>query len=115
MAKRKVVSIKEITGMEGEIITMQDIFVFRQTDIARRRACTSPRPVRPKFSERLALASCSPTLFDPPVSTNRPCCGSSVWRLRRAHFLTVVLLVEAPTWPGTRARRRPSASRAGCT
>jgi len=28
---RKVVSVSEITGMEGDMITMQDIFVFRQT------------------------------------------------------------------------------------
>jgi pilus assembly protein CpaF len=28
---RKVVSIQEITGMEGDIITMQEIFAFRQT------------------------------------------------------------------------------------
>ena len=26
--KRKVMSIQEITGMEGEIITMQEIFAF---------------------------------------------------------------------------------------
>jgi len=28
---RKLVSVSEITGMEGDMITMQDIFVFRQT------------------------------------------------------------------------------------
>ena len=28
---RKVINISEITKMEGDIITMQDIFVFRQT------------------------------------------------------------------------------------
>ena len=32
--KRKVMSIQEITGMEGEIITMQEIFGFRQTGVA---------------------------------------------------------------------------------
>ncbi len=35
--KRKMVSIQEITGMEGDIITMQEIFTFRQTGIRRRR------------------------------------------------------------------------------
>lgn len=30
---RKVVSFQEITGMEGNIITMQDIFTFEQTGI----------------------------------------------------------------------------------
>src|SRR6187455_3225906 len=32
--QRKVTSIQEITGMEGEIITMQEIFTFRQTGLA---------------------------------------------------------------------------------
>ena len=31
--KRKMVSMQEITGMEGDIITMQEIFTFRQTGI----------------------------------------------------------------------------------
>ncbi len=30
---RKLVSIQEITGMEGETVTMQEIFVFRQTGV----------------------------------------------------------------------------------
>jgi hypothetical protein len=32
--KRKVMSIQEVTGMEGEIITMQEIFAFKQTGLA---------------------------------------------------------------------------------
>jgi pilus assembly protein CpaF len=31
--KRKVMSLSEITGMEGDIITMQEIYSFRQTGI----------------------------------------------------------------------------------
>jgi len=31
--KRKVTAITEVTGMEGDIITLQDIFMFRQTGI----------------------------------------------------------------------------------
>ncbi len=31
--KRKMVSIQEITGMEGDVITMQEIFAFRQTGV----------------------------------------------------------------------------------
>src|SRR5437879_6427722 len=31
--KRKVLSIQEITGMEGEMITMQEIFTFKQTGL----------------------------------------------------------------------------------
>ncbi len=55
--KRKVVSISEITGMEGEVITMQDIFVYERegmtedgTVLGRFRATG----IRPKFAERLA-------------------------------------------------------------
>jgi pilus assembly protein CpaF len=32
--RRKVVSVSELTGMEGEVITMQEIFRFRQTGVA---------------------------------------------------------------------------------
>ena len=32
--RRKLVSVAELTGMEGEIITMQDVFRFRQTGVA---------------------------------------------------------------------------------
>lgn len=31
--KRKMVSLNEVTGMEGEVITMQEIFAFRQTGV----------------------------------------------------------------------------------
>jgi len=32
--RRKVVSVSELTGMEGEVITMQEIFRFRQTGMS---------------------------------------------------------------------------------
>jgi len=56
---RKVTSISEITGMEGDIITMQEIFIFEKVGISpegkvigRFRATG----VRPKASERLKAA-----------------------------------------------------------
>ena len=54
---RKVVSIAEITGMEGEIVTMQDIFIFRKRGIRENGEVIGefmPTGIRPKFSERLA-------------------------------------------------------------
>lgn len=36
--KRKIIAISEITGMEGEVITMHDLFVFRQTGVDQNRA-----------------------------------------------------------------------------
>ena len=56
---RKVTSITEITGMEGDMISMQDIFVFDRTGIsAEGRVCGRYRAsgIRPRCSERLATA-----------------------------------------------------------
>jgi len=55
---RKVVSISEIIGMEGEIITMQDIYAFRRTGvgpIGETLGYFRPTGIRPRFCERLAL------------------------------------------------------------
>jgi pilus assembly protein CpaF len=56
---RKVVSIAEITGMEGEVVTMQDIFLFRKRGIRENGEVIGefmPTGIRPKFSERLIVA-----------------------------------------------------------
>ena len=66
---RKVTQISEITGMEGDVISLQDIFVFEREGLrhdgkvmGRFRATG----VRPRCSERLAAAgtTLSPTLFE---------------------------------------------------
>jgi pilus assembly protein CpaF len=54
--KRKITSIQEITGMEGDVITMQEIFTFKQTGIDSEGNILGhfqATGVRPKFSERL--------------------------------------------------------------
>ena len=56
---RKVTGISEITGMEGDVITMQDIFVFERTGIgpkARSLGRFRATGIRPKCSERIAAA-----------------------------------------------------------
>ncbi|MES2105176.1 MAG: CpaF family protein [Pseudomonadota bacterium] len=68
--KRKVVSIQEITGMEGDIITMQEIFSFKQTGINSNANVTGyfcASGVRPRFSERLHVHGINlpDALFDP--------------------------------------------------
>jgi pilus assembly protein CpaF len=53
---RKLTCLSEITGMEGEVITMQDIFVFRKKGIGKDGEVLgefSPTGIRPKFAERL--------------------------------------------------------------
>ncbi|MFD2365230.1 CpaF family protein [Pseudoduganella sp. GCM10020061] len=55
---RKLVSLQEITGMEGEIITMQEIFKFEQSGMdanGRVKGHFCATGVRPRFAERLRL------------------------------------------------------------
>jgi pilus assembly protein CpaF len=56
---RKVTGVSELTGMEGEVITMQDIFVFDRTGIGpggKVQGRFRATGIRPKCSERLAAA-----------------------------------------------------------
>jgi pilus assembly protein CpaF len=52
---RKVVQITEVSGMEGDVITMTDIFVFEQTGFEEDRVIGRFRPtgLRPKFIEKI--------------------------------------------------------------
>jgi pilus assembly protein CpaF len=54
---RKVVAVTELTGMEGEVITMQDLFLFERTGLGpdgRVRGRFRATGIRPKCSDRLA-------------------------------------------------------------
>jgi pilus assembly protein CpaF len=56
---RKVTAITEITGMEREVITMQDLFVFEKTGMSENghvRGRFRATGIRPRCSERLAAA-----------------------------------------------------------
>jgi pilus assembly protein CpaF len=56
---RKVTSIAEITGMEGNVVTMQDIFVFHKRGIRETGEVIgdfAATGIRPKFTERLVVA-----------------------------------------------------------
>jgi pilus assembly protein CpaF len=68
--RRKITSIQEITGMEGEVITMQEIFGFKQTGLGANgevQGYFHASGVRPKFTERLrAFGVLLPdAIFDP--------------------------------------------------
>ncbi len=65
---RKVTYITECVGMEGDLVTTQDIFVFERTGVTSEGKVTGrfrPTGVRPKFSERLKAAGIElpPQLF----------------------------------------------------
>jgi pilus assembly protein CpaF len=53
---RKVVQIAEVSGMEGDVITMQDVFVFERLGIGEDEKVLGrfkASGIRPKFTERL--------------------------------------------------------------
>ncbi|HUF68539.1 MAG TPA: CpaF family protein [Longimicrobiales bacterium] len=54
---RKVLTVAEIVGMEGDVITMQDIFIFDRSGVGEGgRVLGEFRPtgIRPRFADRLA-------------------------------------------------------------
>jgi pilus assembly protein CpaF len=55
---RKVVQVTEVSGMEGDVITMTDIFVFEQTGYEEGKVIGRFRPtgLRPKFIEKIEAA-----------------------------------------------------------
>jgi pilus assembly protein CpaF len=69
---RRVVSLTEVTGMEGDVVTLQDLFVFEKRGldpdgkVVGRFAATG---IRPKFYEKLLSAGIRlrPDLFDEVV------------------------------------------------
>jgi len=68
--KRKVTSIQEITGMEGDVVTMQELFTFVQTGISAKGVVTGhfqATGVRPKFSDKLLAygITLADAIFDP--------------------------------------------------
>ncbi|HET6381273.1 MAG TPA: CpaF family protein [candidate division Zixibacteria bacterium] len=67
---RKIVNITEVQGMEGDVIVMQDIFVFEQTGVVDGKIQGRLRPtgIRPKFVEKFEAAGIHlpPNVFGSP-------------------------------------------------
>ncbi|MBD5803291.1 putative conjugal transfer protein [Azoarcus sp. Aa7] len=68
--KRKIVSIQEVTGMEGEVVSMQEIYTFHQTGVAPDgsvRGQFRATGIRPKFLERMRAYGITlrDDMFDP--------------------------------------------------
>lgn len=67
---RRLMSVQEITGMEGEMINMQEIYTFKRTGVSADGKITGyfcATGVRPKFCERLTAfgVTLPDDLFDP--------------------------------------------------
>ena len=70
---RKLVSLQELTGIEGETINLQEIFVFEQTGLDANNAVKGrfkATGIRPRFVEKLKARGIQvpPELFDPRKS-----------------------------------------------
>jgi pilus assembly protein CpaF len=68
--RRKILSVSELTGMEGEVVTMQEIFRFRQTGVSPEGQVLGKfeaTGIRPKFIEQVIAhgVSLSADLFRP--------------------------------------------------
>ncbi len=69
---RKVTNITEVTGMEGDVITMQDIFSFEQLGVTGHGKAYGQfvaTGIRPSFLERIKTSGClvNPGLFERQV------------------------------------------------
>lgn len=56
---RKITHLTEVVGMEGEVITLQDIFLYRTEGLDNRgkvKGCFKATGVKPRFLEKLAAA-----------------------------------------------------------
>jgi len=55
---RKVVNITEVSGMEGEVITMTDVFIYEQSGYEDGKVIGRLRPtgLRPKFIDKIEAA-----------------------------------------------------------
>ena len=64
---RKVTTVTEVSGMEGDVITMTDIFVFEHTGMENGKIVGRLRPtgLRPKFMDKLETAGINlpPSIF----------------------------------------------------
>jgi pilus assembly protein CpaF len=72
---RKVMSVSEITGMEENVVSMQDIFTFNKKGIGpdgKVIGVFQPTHIRPKFLERLRVSGIflPPSLFENTLEVN---------------------------------------------
>ncbi len=68
---RKITNITEVQGMEGDVIVLQDVFVFEQTGVVEGKVQGRLRPtgVRPRFAEKFEAHGIHlpPRMFGSPI------------------------------------------------
>ena len=70
---RRVTHLTEITGMEDDVVSMQDVFVFEKQGVAadgRVLGTFTPTGIRPKFAEKLKASGIAvpASMFEHSVS-----------------------------------------------
>jgi pilus assembly protein CpaF len=73
---RRLTHVTEITGMEGDVVSMQDLFVFENQGVSsdgRTVGSFSATGIRPKFAEKIKAAGFElpANMFDRPDQSNR--------------------------------------------
>jgi pilus assembly protein CpaF len=73
---RRLTHVTEITGMEGDVVLMQDVFVFEKQGVSpegRVMGTFTATGVRPRFEDKLRASGISLPMnfFDPTVSYQR--------------------------------------------
>ena len=76
---RRVMNVTEVTGMETDVVTLQDIFVFEKLGLSPEGKVVgrfSATGILPKFNEKLVAAGIRlpVELFDETVMVGTPCC-----------------------------------------
>jgi pilus assembly protein CpaF len=68
---RKITNITEVQGMEGDVIVLQDVFIFEQTGLVEGKVQGRLRPtgVRPRFAEKFEAHGIHlpPRMFGSPI------------------------------------------------
>src|ERR1700692_3555535 len=73
---RKILTVSEVTGMDDDMITLQDVFIFERSGVdesGKVRGVFRSTGLAPHFTERLATAGCrlSPALFESRMGVER--------------------------------------------
>jgi pilus assembly protein CpaF len=73
---RRLTHITEITGMEGDIVSMQDVFLFEKQGVTaegRTLGTFTATGIRPRFEEKLRASGISlpANFFEPSVTYRR--------------------------------------------